>query len=142
MMHSLPVMAAWLLPVSGYTVYSVLILLSSLGILGYALCAFSHARLQDADVQELERLHREGLLSPNSTLEQDFRTISYLLDTIAPAVYMRQEIWVRLYYYVLRISRLTVSYSASLELELRRLVAHQSHNYRIACGRLAEIRAS
>jgi len=141
-MLTLSLAANWFEPVSGYTLYSGLILLSSLGILGYALCAFSHARLQDADVQELERLHREGLLSPNSSLEEDFRTVSYLLDTIAPAVYMRQEVWVRLYYWVLRVSRMTVSYSAGLELELRRLVAHQSYNYRIACSRLAEIRAT
>jgi hypothetical protein len=124
-----------------HTFYSVLVLLTSLAGLTCGLFAFAHARLMSADLREIDRLHSEGLLRAGASLEEDYRELTYMVDTIAPAVYMRQEIWVKLYYVLLRTSKAFARYSDVLDREMQRLVAHQCGNYREACARLAEIRA-
>lgn len=121
--------------------YSIAILIISVVALVYCLYAFAHSRLLEADVLELERLHQEGLLPISNSLEQDFETVSYLLNAIAPTVYMRQELWVRLYFLCLRASRGLLASSARLEQEMKRLVAYQSGHYRNACARLADYSA-
>lgn len=119
---------------------SVIVLVFSALVLLYSLHAFAHARLLSADMAELDRLHQEGLLSDENTIEQDYQTISYLLNTIAPAVYMRQEIWIRLYFHLLRMTRVCMGWSAALEGEMFRLTAYQAAHYRQACARLSAIR--
>lgn len=119
---------------------SVVVLVFSAIVLLYSLHAFAHARLLSADMAELDRLHQEGLLSDENTIEQDYQTISYLLNTIAPAVYMRQEIWIRLYFHLLRMARVCMGWSAALESEMFRLTAYQAAHYRQACARLSAIR--
>ncbi len=128
--------------ISAQQIYSLVILLVSVIVLLYAIYSFARVRLMAADIAELERLRQEGLLPVGSTLDQDYRTLSFLLDSIAPAVYMRQEIWVRFYYLCLQAARLLTSSSERVDTEMRRLVAYQSANYRIACSRLAEIRSN
>jgi len=119
---------------------SITVLIFSGVVLLYSLHAFAHARLLSADMAELDRLHQEGLLSDENTIEQDYQTISYLLNTIAPAVYMRQEIWIRLYYQLLRIARVSMVWSSAVEHEMVRLAAYQAAHYRQACARLSAIR--
>lgn len=119
-------------------IISIAILVLSLLALVYWLAAFVHGRVLEADLAELDRLHQEGLLPKLNSLEQDFQTLTSLLKAIAPAVEMRQAPWIRSYFLCLRISRAICSSSAWLEMELRRLVALQSCNYRRACARLAD----
>lgn len=119
---------------------SVAVLILSGVVLLYLLHAFAHARLLSADMAELDRLHQEGLLSDGNSIDQDYQTISYLLNTIAPAVYMRQEIWIRIYYRLLQMARLAMAWSSAIEREMLRLAAYQAAHYRQACARLSAIR--
>lgn len=118
---------------------SSIILIFSLVLLLYLLYWFAHARMLTADLAEFEHLRQQGTLSGDN-LEQDYSRICALLDEVAPAACVRQEAWVRVYYYMLRTGRLFTSYSQALEDEMRRLVAYQSMLYRVACSRLAELR--
>jgi hypothetical protein len=104
-----------------------------------AVQAMAHARLLAADINEIESLRSRGLLASTGSLPQDFRTVSYLLSTVAPAVYMRQEHWVRMYFYMLRACNMFCSTCVCINAELRRLVAHQAARYSEACARLAHI---
>jgi hypothetical protein len=52
---------------------------------------------------------------------------------------MRQEVWVRSYFVILRLSRFVLARSHWLETDMRRLVAYQAAHYREACARIAEI---
>lgn len=119
--------------------YSVMVLAIACFGLGYGLFAFAHGRLAGAEIAEWERLRASGLLPQANNLGQDFRTVTYLLQTIASAVEMPSEPWVRAYFVALRGVQLVLSSAHPVEQELRRLVAYQALQYRLACSRMAEI---
>lgn len=122
-------------------IYPIAVLaLACLG-LGYGLFAFAHGRLIGIDVAEWERLHASGLLERNNSLAQDFRTVTYLLHTISGAVEMETEPWVRGYFIVLRGLQGVAGSARPLQQELRRLVAYQAVQYRLACARMAQVAA-
>jgi hypothetical protein len=124
-----------------HAIFSIFVLLSSSLVLLYGLYAFAHARLLNADLGEISRLHNQGLLRAEASVEENYRELAHMLNEIAPAVYMRQEIWIKWYYYVLRAATAFSRYSEPLNLEMRRLLAYQCSNYREACARMEEIRA-
>lgn len=122
-------------------IYPIAVLaMASLG-LGYGVFAFAHGRLIGIDVAEWERLHASGLLERNNSLAQDFRTVTYLLHTISGAVEMETEPWVRGYFTVLRGLQSVAGSARPLQQELRRLVAYQAVQYRLACARMAQFAA-
>lgn len=118
----------------------IVVLVVAALVLTYSVFQFAHARLLDADMAEIERLHAEGLLDQGTTSVQDFDAVCALLNDIAPAVYMRQEVWIRAYFMALRTCRLVLRSSAAIEKELARLTAYQAMHYRVARTRLAAIR--
>lgn len=121
--------------------YSVAVLaLACLG-LGYGLFAFAHGRLIGAEVAEWERLRASGLLPQGNNLARDFRTVTYLLQAIASAVEMPSEPWVRVYFVALRAVQFVCRSARPVEQELRRLVAYQAVQYRLACARIAAVAA-
>ncbi|MGH9534109.1 MAG: hypothetical protein ACRD2E_04540 [Terriglobales bacterium] len=122
-------------------IYPVAVLTIACVGLGYGLFTFAHGRLVGADVAEWERLHSSGLLAVNSSLAQDFRTVTYLLQTISGAVEMQTEPWVRGYFTLLRAVQSLARSARPLEQELRRLVAYQAVQYRLACARMADVAA-
>lgn len=129
--------------VGGSAFVSVLILLISFSVLAYAILAFAHVRITDADMSELERLRMEGVLPSEPQLVDDFRLIHAKLGEIAPAVYLRQEFWLQIYFYLLRVARWTrrdAAGTAMLDRELLRLSAYQAHHYRVALTRLQALR--
>jgi hypothetical protein len=117
---------------------SLLTLVVSVAGSVYLVAAFAHARLASVDLLELERLRTQGLFSSGSTLEQEFRVLTYLLSTLAPALEIRQEGWVRLYYHLLRMSATCLGASKALRREMRRLVAYQAGMYAAARGQLQQ----
>lgn len=121
--------------------YPVAVLAIACAGLGYGLFAFSHGRLLGAELAEWERLRANGLLPRANSLAQDFRTVTYLLDAIASAAEMQSEPWVRVYFVILRAVHFVLRSAQPVERELRRLVAYQAVQYRLACTRMAEFAA-
>jgi hypothetical protein len=120
---------------------SILILAFSAVALLYAVYWFGHLKLLAADLREVDSLRQEGLLSPAGNPIEDYRTLTVLLDSLAPAASIRLELWVSLYFQMLRVARLTSWSRARVEEECSRLVAYQGALYRQACATLAEIRS-
>lgn len=121
--------------------YSVTVLALACVGLGYGLFAFAHGRLNGLEVAEWERLRASGLLPPGNSLAQDFHTVTYLLQAIASAVEMPGEPWVRSYFVALRAVQFVCRSAQPVEQELRRLVAYQAGQYRLACARMATLTA-
>ncbi|MGH9480727.1 MAG: hypothetical protein ACRD1L_01435 [Terriglobales bacterium] len=129
--------------VGGSIFVSSLILAISFSVLAYAILAFAHVRITDADMSELERLRLEGVLPTEPRLVEDFRVIHAKLAEIAPAVYLRQEFWLQIYFYLIRFARWVrhdAAGAAMLDRELLRLSAYQAHHYRVALTRLQALR--
>ncbi|MGH9393870.1 MAG: hypothetical protein ACRD1E_06845 [Terriglobales bacterium] len=119
----------------GSQFFSVLVLVFAAAVLAYTTFSFAHVKITDADMEELDRLRAEGLLPASADTVADFKFLRKKISDIAPAVYLRQELWLHLYFYVLRVSR-WFRPSAWLDRELHRLHAHQAHHYRVALVRL------
>jgi len=129
--------------VGGSLFLSILVLLMSFSVLAYAILAFAHVRITDADMSELERLRQEGVLPTDARLVEDFRLVHEKLSEIAPAVYLRQEFWLQIYFHLLRLGRWArrgTSLADVLDRELLRLSAYQAHHYRVALTRLDALR--
>lgn len=132
--------------VGGSQFTSILVLVISSSVLLYAVLAFAHVRIIDADMSELERLRLEGILPTQPRLIEDFRLIHRQLQDIAPTVCLRQEFWLQLYFQLLRVVHwarpafATSSWACVLDRELLRLSAYQAHHYRTAITRLNAIR--
>lgn len=131
--------------VGGNVLVSLGILLVSLTVLLYAVLAFAHVRITDADMTELERLRSEGLLPQDAQLIRDFRLVRRQLGEIAPAVCLRQEFWLQLYFQLLRIMRWTNHIAnhqqrGIFDRELLRLSAYQAAHFRVALARIEAIR--
>jgi hypothetical protein len=126
--------------VGGSPWVSVSILVFAFAVLAYTLFSFAHVRITDADMAELDRLRREGVLPSEPRLVEDFRLLHAKLSTIAPAVCLRQELWLQVYFHLLRMGRRLRPDSGWLERELWRLSAHQAHHYRVAMNRLELLR--
>jgi hypothetical protein len=110
-------------------------------MLAYSTWSFVHARLVATDTRELERLYEQRRFLTGSSLEQNFQMLTQLLEAVAPAVYMRQEFWVALYFYALRAASPITALASAVNHELRRLVAYQANRYSEACARLADMSA-
>lgn len=132
--------------VGGSLWMSITVLVVASALLLYATLAFAHVRITDADMSELERLRQEGVLPSQARLVEDFRLVHQKLDEIAPAVCLRQEFWLQLYFHLLRLIRWlhTVSsgtqVAGALDREMLRLSAYQAGHYRVAITRLDAIR--
>lgn len=129
--------------VGGSMFVSILVLAISFSVLAYAVLAFAHVRITDADMSELERLRLEGVLPSEVHLVEDFRLVHAKLSEIAPAVYLRQEFWLQIYFHLLRMARWTRRGTAMAEMldrELLRLSAYQAQHYRVALTRLEALR--
>ena len=131
--------------VGGSLFLSIGILGVSSAVLLYAVLAFAHVRITDADMTELERLRSEGLLPVETHLIEDFRLVHRQLEEIAPAVCLRQEFWLQLYFHLLRLMRwvehLAVHDQAgAFDRELMRLSAYQAAHFRVALNRIEAIR--
>lgn len=126
--------------VSGVSV-SLIIFATSIAVLLYSLLAFAHVRVTDGDMAELERLRMEGVLPASADPVAEYHILRDKLAEVAPAVCMRQEFWLRLYYQLLRLSQPRQGRPDSLlRRELVRLNAYQATNYRMALTRLEAIR--
>lgn len=127
---------------------SAVVLLISCLVLLYAVLAFAHVRITDGDMAELERLRKEGVLPAEARPIEDFQLIHAKLNEIAPAVCLRQELWLHLYFHILRLTcwwqlhseRRTILRAGALERELQRLNAYQAGHYRVAMQRLDALR--
>lgn len=106
----------------------VLTLILSFAILIMWLLVMSHAHVQGADFAILERLHDCGLIG-HTTTKDDYRTLSYLLTTVAPAQYARQQRWITMYFHSLAIAQSVLRHSRIVEQEMRRVVAFQAVCY-------------
>jgi hypothetical protein len=125
--------------VGGSLWLSITVLVLSSALLLYATLAFAHVRITDADMSELERLRREGVLPSEARLVEDFRAVHVRLQEIAPAVCLRQEFWLQLYFHLLRLMR-WLHHTRAFDRELLRLSAYQAGHYRVAITRLDAIR--
>jgi len=132
--------------VGGNLWMSIAVLVVSSALLLYATLAFAHVRITDADMSELERLRQEGVLPAHPRLVEDFRLVHVKLEEIAPAVCLRQEFWLQLYFHLLRLMRWVRGLTAAgrpaiaLDREMMRLSAYQAGHYRVAITRLDAIR--
>ncbi len=126
--------------VDGSLFLSILVLVIGFSVLAYTTFAFAHVRITDSDMTELDRLRREGVLPESSHLVEDFKLIHAKLAEIAPAVYLRQEVWLQMYFHLLRLARWMRPASAGLERELLRLSAYQAGHYRTALTRLEALK--
>lgn len=128
------------LPNAGHANWSsVLILLLSIPLLLYFLYAFIHARLMSADMHELDRLFEQGALCSSGNLETDIQALCDHLAAIAPGVYVRQEVWIRLYFQLLRFMRLVSRWRAGIDREMWRIAAYQAAQYRLARQKLSDL---
>ncbi len=116
---------------------TLVVFFSAAAFLIYALCMFAHLRLLAADLGELDRLRQDGLMPIARNLHEDYRTLSYLLEALAPTVAVRRELWVSIYYRILRAGQWCFR-GSFFERELRGLVAYQASLYRLAYSRLIE----
>lgn len=119
--------------------FSIIMLAVSAAVLGYATLAFAHVRVSDGDMAELERLRAEGFLPASGHAIADCQHIRARLREIAPAVCLRQEVWLALYFHLLRLARWCRATSV-LDRELLRLAAYQAGHYRIALTRMDALR--
>ncbi|HXE30340.1 MAG TPA: hypothetical protein VN515_00910 [Terriglobales bacterium] len=127
---------------------SLLVLIVSCIVLLYAVLAFAHVRITDGDMGELQRLRNDGELPAEPNIIADFQLVRAKLNDIAPAVCLRQELWLQLYFYLLRgahwwqrrTARGSVIRGGALERELLRLSAYQAGHYRVALTRMDAIR--
>ena len=133
--------------VGGNLFISLAILVTSGAVLLYAVLAFAHVRITDADMADLEQLRAQGLLPAEPHLIEDFQLVHRRLVEIAPAVCLRQEAWLQLYFHLLRVTRWLRPVLGShawlmerLDLEMLRLSAYQARHYRAATTRLDAIR--
>lgn len=121
---------------------SLIICATSLGVVLYSLLAFAHVRVTDGDMRELERLRLEGVLPPVSESDPvaEYYVLKDKLLELAPAVCMRQEQWLKLYYHLLRALQRRKGHNSPLRRELIRLTAYQATHYRQALMRLEAVR--
>lgn len=121
---------------------SLIICATSLGVVLYSLLAFAHVRVTDGDMRELERLRLEGVLPPASEADPvaEYYVLKDKLMELAPAVCMRQEQWLKLYYHLLRALQRRKDHNGPLRRELIRLTAYQATHYRQALMRLDAVR--
>jgi hypothetical protein len=105
----------------------------------YAILAFAHVRIDNCDMKELARLRAEGVLPERVELIGDFVKIHRKLDEIAPAVYLRQEFWIQLYFQVLRLAHAMEWHTGFVERELMKLSAYQANHYRTALIRMERL---
>jgi hypothetical protein len=126
--------------VGGSLVLSVAVLVVAFAVLAYSVFSFAHVRISDVDMTELDRLRREGVLPDKPRLVEDFELIHAKIAHVAPAVYLRQEFWLRLYFHLLRAARTIRPNAVGLDRELLRLSAYQAHHYWVAMKRLDALR--
>lgn len=125
--------------VAGSLPISILTLVVAFAVLAYSIFSLAHVKVTDADMSELDRLHREGVLPERVRLVEDFQFIHAKVAHIAPAVYLRQEFWLQSYFQLVRFAR-WVHPSAGLDNELLRLNAFQARHYWVAMQRLEALR--
>ncbi|MGH9519819.1 MAG: hypothetical protein ACRD2D_09210 [Terriglobales bacterium] len=124
---------------------SLVICATSLGVVMYSLLAFAHVRVTDGDMRELDRLRLDGVLPPASDSDPvaEYYILKDKLMEVAPAVCMRQEQWLKLYYHLLRALQRRggrKDHAGPLRRELIRLTAYQATNYRQALARMEAVR--
>jgi hypothetical protein len=118
---------------------SVGVLIFAIFGVSYAILAFAHVRIDNCDMKELARLRAEGILPERAELIRDFLAIHRKLDEIAPAVYLRQEFWIQVYFQVLRLAHWMEWRAGFVERELTKLSAYQANHYRTALIRMERL---
>ncbi|MGH9486590.1 MAG: hypothetical protein ACRD04_03250 [Terriglobales bacterium] len=126
--------------VGGSMMYSIVLLVIAFGVLAYSIFSFAHVKVTEADMSELDRLRRDGVLPDQARLVEDFQYIHAKVAHVAPAVYLRQESWLLLYFQLVRLAR-WLRPGTGLDNELRRLNAFQAHHYWVAMQRLEALRS-
>lgn len=105
-------------------------------VIGCAIYAYSHLLAAQAD--DIAKLRREGVLSGDPV--HDFEAITFLLDSIAPAVAMRTEYWVVSYGWIVRVLSLLGARDWT-RIQMQRLTGHQALRYKNALATLNSFRA-
>ncbi|MGH9476602.1 MAG: hypothetical protein ACRD1C_09735 [Terriglobales bacterium] len=121
--------------VDGSLTLSIITLALAFSVLAYSIFSLAHVKVTDADMTELDRLHREAVLPERVRLVEDFQFIHAKVAHIAPAVYLRQEFWLQSYFQLVRFAR-WVHPSSGLDHELLKLNAFQARHYWVAMQRL------
>jgi hypothetical protein len=120
------------------TLWSLLTLLSGAAVFLFFLLRFAKVHLAAVDIIELERMRSEGILIGEPV--SDYRTLSYLIGTVAPAIALPSESWVGAYWTLLRLSRV-LPIRNWLDRQTRLLAAYQARRYRTAVLRLQDMHA-
>ncbi len=105
-------------------------------VIGSAIYAYSHLLAAQAD--DIAKLRREGVLSGDPA--RDYEAITFLLDSIAPAVAIRTEYWVISYSWIVRVLSMLGARDWT-RIQMQRLIGHQALRYKNALTTLNSFRA-
>lgn len=119
---------------------SVLMAVASPIVLIWFVVCLAHARLLDADLEQLQHLYEQQLLTNCSSMDEAFESITVLLDCVAG---VRPKRWMVAYYHLLKATTALAARFGHIETvawlrdELHLLVGCCAEHYQQVCQRAA-----